>query len=309
MHAHTRTLRTLLAPIALFALTAAATAITSPARADGDPTTDDVPRMLPYQGVLERDGVPVEAAGENALHLLFALYDGAGAEAPIYTQALVVEVFTGRFTATIGPVGLGPDGQERPIDALFAAADDLYLGMTLLGDPDDPEDDVPLANRQRIYATPYAMWSTSATNLSVAGHARVGGDLAVTGAARVDGGLRVAGPVELPAGSLGLDALDPATVGEGLVRDGAGVTIDQGWLDDRIRTWVRSHCTVRLGWRDSCTNCGSGPSKQVTVRADGTCIDARGSDTRCRGNNAWGGVNTDGDVNNDDVFYIHMNCN
>ena len=295
------------APTIALALLALA-AFTGPARADGDPTTDDVPRMLPYQGVLELDGEPVEAAGEAALHMGFALYDGPDAEQPVYSQPLVVEVFTGRFTATIGPVGIGPDGAERPIEAVIAAADDLYLGMTLLGDPDDPEDDIPLANRQRIYATPYAMWSTTATDISVAGQARVGGDLDVAGRARV-GALQVDGPVELPAGSLDLDDLDPATVGRGLTREGASMGIDEAFLDARIRSWVRAHCTVRLGWRDSCSNCDLPPAKEATARADGTCIDARGRDTRCRSNNTWAGVNTDGGVNDDDVFYVRMICN
>ncbi len=294
-------------------------ALPGSALADGDPATDSVPRILPYQGRLAVDGAPVDATGEDALHLLFALYDGPDGEAPVYAQPLVVEVFAGRFTASIGPVGEGPDGAPRPIDEVIAAADDLYLGMTLLGDPDDPADDIPLANRQRIYATPYAMWSTTATNLSVAGQARIGGDLAVGGGVQVDGGLRVDGPVDLPAGSVGggeiadgtlqLDDFAANILGEGLTRSGDAIAVDQAWLDDRIRSWVRSHCTAQLGWRDNCNNCGSGPAKQVTVRADGVCTGASGSDTRCRDNNNWGGVNTDSDVDGNDVFYIRMVCN
>lgn len=295
--------------IALFA----ATVFAAPCLADGDPRTDNVPRMLPYQGQLELDGRPVEATGDAALHLLFSLYDGPDAEAPVYSQPLVVEVYAGRFTATIGPVGVGPDGAEQPIDAVVAAADDLYLGMTLMGDPDDPDDDIPLSNRQRIYATPYAMWTTTATNLSVAGRADVAGDATVGGALTVAGdatvggtlgardavidgevqvgdGLRVQGPVALPAGSLSLD------------------TLEGGALDAHIRGWVRSHCRVSLGWRDGCSNCGSGPAKHVTVRADGVCTGASGSDTRCRDNNNWGGVNTDGTVDGNDVFYVRLVC-
>ncbi len=292
---------------------------TGVARADGDPTTDDVPRMLPYQGRLEVDGAPVDAVGDAALHLLFALYDGPDAEQPVYSQPLVVEVYAGRFTATIGPEGVGPDGEVVPVDAIIAAADDLHLGMTLLGDPNDPEDDIPLANRQRIYATPYAMWSTTATDLAVAGQARVGGDVSVGGGVQVDGGLRIDGPVDLPGGSIGgaevadgslrLDDFDPAMLGEGLERRGASIAIDEDWLQGRIRSWVRSNCHARLGWRDNCGNCDNGPEKNVTVRADGTCTGASGSDTRCRANNTWGGVNTDGDVDGNDVFYIRLICN
>ncbi len=282
------------------------------AHADGDPSTDDVPRLLPYQGVLELDGAPVEAAGDAALHLLFSLYDGPAAEQPVYSQRLRVEVFTGRFTATIGPTGEGPDGAEVPLDTVIMAADDLHLGMTLLGDPDDPADDVALNNRQRIYATPYAMWTTGATDLAVAdrlhvgGEARVEGRMVVDGQARLNGGARIRGPVDLTAGSVDLDEIAPATIGRGLTRDGAAMNLDDAYLDARIRSWVRGHCRVQLGWRDSCHDCNNGPSKRVTVQANGTCIGGVGTNTGCRG--VWGGVNTDGDVGNDDVFYVHLVC-
>ena len=154
------------------------------AMADGDPTTDTVPRMLPYTGTLEQNGQPVNAVGENAIHILFSLYDAADAEAPVYNQPLRLEVYAGRFTATIGPVGLGPNNEEVAIADVVAAADDLHLGMTLLGDPEDPEDDLPLTNRQRIMATPYAMWSTSATNFTIARALAVGGDADVQGQLR-----------------------------------------------------------------------------------------------------------------------------
>ncbi len=303
----TVTTRALFAPSILLALTAL---IAGPAWADGDPLTDGVPRLLPYTGVLEIDGRPVDASGEDALHLLFALYDGPEVEQPVYTQPLIVEVYGGRFTATIGPVGVGPDGGEVPIDAIISAADDLHLGMTLLGDPDDPADDIPLANRQRIYATPYAMWTTSATNLAVAGQARIGGDLDVGGAARiggearVDGALRVGGAVELPAGSLDLDDLTPATVGESLTRNGRSMDVDEAWLDDRIRTWVRSHCRVDIGWRDNCNGCNSAPFKVASGTANGAC----GNGTRASCRSGWSGFDTDGDVNSDDVFYVRMVC-
>ncbi len=285
--------------------------LVGPAFADGDPRTDEVPRLLPYQGQLELDGRPVEATGDAALHLLFSLYDGPDAEQPVYRQPLVVEVYGGRFTATIGPEGEGPDGAVVPIDGVIAAADDLHLGLTLLGDPDDPADDIPLANRQRIYATPYAMWTTSATNLSVArdaavgGNATVGGDIEVTGEARIGGGMRVTGPVRLDAGSVDLQEIDPAIAGRGINRSGAALDLDDGYLDARISDWVRNHCKVQLGWRDSCSNCGSAPAKIASAGADATCLG--GQNSACR-QGTWAGFNTDGNVNDDDVFYIRFLC-
>ena len=129
------------------------------------------------------------------------------------------------------------------------------------------------------------MWSTTATDLTVARNATVRGALAVSGQTTLDGGVRVRGPVELPAGSLDLDDLSPETIGEGMARDGLAMRVDDAWLDDRIRGWVRSHCRVQLGWRDNCDNCDLAPTKDVTVRADGICTDANGLNTRCRANN------------------------
>ena len=40
------------------------TATTVTVFADGDPTTDTVPRAIPYQGVLELNGHPVHAPGD-----------------------------------------------------------------------------------------------------------------------------------------------------------------------------------------------------------------------------------------------------
>ena len=146
--------------------------------ADSDPTTDSVPRALPYSGVLEFNGEPVHATGDEAVWIRFALYDGDEAQEAIYAQAMAVEVYAGRFTVAIGPV----DDEGVAIEEVIRGADDLTLGMTLLGDdPDDPSDDVALANRQRLMATPYALWTTSATNFTVASTLTVGGDVQLNG--------------------------------------------------------------------------------------------------------------------------------
>ncbi len=282
--------------------------------ADGDPTTDQVARTLPYQGTLEVDGQPLQATGEQALPMEFQLYASQADEHPVYRQQIIVEVFSGRFTTIIGPLGLDAEGNEVEVSQVIQAADDLHLGMVVLGDLEDPEDDIVLAGRQRIHATPYALWTTSATDMSIArnlvigGDAQVGGGLNVEGNSRLVGGVEVVGDVNLPNGSLGLSNMENAFVGTGLQSNQEALRVDESWLDGRIRGWVREHCQVRLGYRDACSNCSSGPSKQVTVQANGTCIAASGSDTRCRGGNAWGGVNTDGDVDGNDVFYIYMNC-
>lgn len=313
-----RWLRTVALGSGLGAVLVALMALTAPARADGDPRTDDVPRIMPYEGRLEIDGRPLDAHGDDALHLEFALYDGLDALEPVYTQALRVEVYDGDFTSTIGPSGFGPDGEERGIADVIAAADDLYLGMTLLGDPEDPSDDVPLSRRQPLRATPYALWTTAATDIAVADEVQVGADITVGGALGASG-LQVAGDVRLPADaidsrviadlSLGARHIGNTMLGNGIQRSGDSLSIDGAVVDGRTRTYMRSACHLQLGWRDNCSNCGSGPAKHVTVRADGVCTGASGSDTRCRADDTWGGVNTDGSVDGNDVFYIRMICN
>ena len=288
----------------LAALCAALLLSPAAAYADGDPTTDAVPRLLPYQGMLELDGRPVHATGDAALHLLFALYAAPDADQPVYQQPITVEVYSGRFIANIGPTGQGPDGGERAIVDVIAAADDLSLGITLLGDPADPTDDIPLQNRQRIHATPYAMWSTTATNLSVAARLDVAGDAQIGGALRVDGPVTIT-PGALADGTLRVGDLDPAMLGASLIRSGDTLEVDPAWLAGEIRTWVRGHCQVQLGWRDNCDNCALNPAKHIAARADATCGGALNG--ACRGG-TWAGINTDGDVNDDDVFYIRMVC-
>lgn len=269
------------------------------AQADGDPTTDNVPRILPYQGILELDGQPVNATGDNALHLGFQLFNGPDAEQPVYRQDLRVEVYAGRFTATIGPVGVDGAGAEVPISQIIANADDLYLGMILLGDPADPADDIALNNRQRIHASPYAMWTTAATNLDVARDLRVGRDLAVAQDIATGRDLTVAQDVAV--------GRNLAVTGDMTVQ--GALNLPAGALDAHIRDWVRGHCKVQLGWRDQCFGCAREPAKFVTAGADGRCDanEAHGSHTGCRNGN-WAGVNTDGNVSDDDVFYVRLIC-
>ena len=179
---HTTTIASIAGGVVLGALmTVGLMALGLTALADGDPTTDTVPRVLPYQGTLEQNGQPIHAVGDNALAMRFSLYDGLEGEEAVYIQDLSVEVFAGRFTANIGPEGTNALGDTTSIIEVIQAADDLHLGMTLLGDVDDPEDDIALSNRQRIHASPYSMWTTSATSLDVATDLEVGGMVTTSG--------------------------------------------------------------------------------------------------------------------------------
>ena len=62
------------------------------------------------------------------------------------------------------------------------------------------------------------------------------------------------------------------------------------------------------GWRDDCDGCLNTPHKWVEALANGQCGHTHGADTHCRHDN-WVGLNTDGDVNGDDVFHYKFICN
>lgn len=76
---------------------------------------------------------------------------------------------------------------------------------------------------------------------------------------------------------------------------------------------ARSHCSIFAGWRDSCNGCTLAPSKWGVAR-DGMCANGLGSDNSCSVANLGGttvslfGLNPDGDVGDDDKFYLGWQC-
>lgn len=126
--------------------------------------------LIPYQGVLQQDGVPVDASGDNALTVTYKFFDGPGEEATeIYSQTLSTEVYQGRFTVGIGPA----DDSGRSVADMVRDYDDIYLGMVI--------GEVVMANRQKVLATPYSMATSSASNFSVTGDVQVGGNINLGG--------------------------------------------------------------------------------------------------------------------------------
>ncbi|MEL6177719.1 MAG: hypothetical protein AAFS10_02140, partial [Myxococcota bacterium] len=151
-------------------LIAALMTVTLQVAADQDASTDDVPRLIPYHGILELDGAPVTAAGDDAPWLRFDITDGSGLEAPtVYTQSMQVDLFEGRFTALIGPT----DDHGANLEPVVAAGDNLFIRITVLGehDPEDPastmDDDIALSTPQRFALAPHAVWATHATHFHV----------------------------------------------------------------------------------------------------------------------------------------------
>ncbi|MFT7582008.1 MAG: hypothetical protein ACI9MR_003689 [Myxococcota bacterium] len=86
-----------------------------------------------------------------------------------------------------------------------------------------------------------------------------------------------------------------------------------------VRDYVRSSCYIYFGWRDSCSDCTTTPTKWGRVR-HGACDEMAdpGGDSNCFNviNSAPNpdhvvrmyGLNTDGDVGGDDKFYIGYYC-
>lgn len=143
------------------------------ANADGNPATDSVPRVVPYQGTLSRDGDPVT----GSVALRFTLWDG---EAQVWTEDHEVLASAGRFSVLLGSVS--------PVESTLRSADALDLSVTVLNGP-GPEDDVALTGRQRFVSAPLALWAASAADVDVARDVRVERNLEVDGTARLFGPL------------------------------------------------------------------------------------------------------------------------
>jgi hypothetical protein len=81
-----------------------------------------------------------------------------------------------------------------------------------------------------------------------------------------------------------------------------------------LGSYINANCTLYFGWRDSCDGCTSGPSKVGRVSGD-DCANISGGNNNCvsvdlgneRGVRMFG-FNTDGDVNEDDKFFIGIRC-
>jgi len=84
-------------------------------------------------------------------------------------------------------------------------------------------------------------------------------------------------------------------------------------LSDYIKDVVNDRCYVYFGWRDS-ANGATGYSKIVRVRGSSSNnCNSSGTNGNCWNTTAWspitlGGLNTDGDVNGDDKFWIGFRC-
>jgi|GEM_PF-4305455 len=85
-------------------------------------------------------------------------------------------------------------------------------------------------------------------------------------------------------------------------------------VDALVRDYVNSRCYLYLGWRDSCDGCSEPPVKVGRVRGDAMDCGVAGDNGTCATFSLFGqdvdmvSINTDGDVNDDDKFWVGVKC-
>ena len=158
-----------------------------------------VPYLIPYQGMLEKNGQLVNAIGSDRVSFRVSLWDAPTDGVRVWPEAdqiseyeeHSVNVYSGRFAFHIG--------SEVPYR--HVADTDLYLDIQLMGSADPGF--VPLGGRQRFVSSPFAVAAERAdTDFYVPGRLGVGTDapdreVDIQGAARVSGELTAAGPVTI----------------------------------------------------------------------------------------------------------------
>ncbi|MFO0747353.1 MAG: hypothetical protein U1F43_17050 [Myxococcota bacterium] len=122
------------------------------AGADGDPNTDDLPRLVPFSGTLEKDG----AVWSGHADLTFTLYAGATATAALWSETQEVTVNRGAFTVLLGAASAA---SATALEDQLTSDVDLYVGVSV----STASGTVTLADRKRIVAMPYAVLTTAAT--------------------------------------------------------------------------------------------------------------------------------------------------
>ncbi len=84
-------------------------------------------------------------------------------------------------------------------------------------------------------------------------------------------------------------------------------------IDLAARAAVNQHCSIYLGWNDYCSGCTTTPEKWGYANDSG-CTNGVGGDNTCTAPDLGGetvrlfGLNTDGDVGDDDKFHLGFHC-
>lgn len=141
------------------------------ALADGDPTTDAVPRVLPYEGYVELDGVGFS----GDLDIRFSLYDES--EALLWRETHAVGGDAGQQVTAYAGVFSVVLGRYVALERTVLDAQPLFIGLELrINDTGGAGegDWVALAGRQELGMTPFAMWAGASTELRAARGVSIG---------------------------------------------------------------------------------------------------------------------------------------
>jgi hypothetical protein len=93
----------------------------------------------------------------------------------------------------------------------------------------------------------------------------------------------------------------------------SGIDANGDVVCSSLAGYVNANCVLYFGWRDACDGCTSGPFKWGQVRPSG-CANGAGANDTCEsvllGTETIDlfGLNTDGDVADDDKFYLGFKC-
>jgi hypothetical protein len=110
--------------------------------------SSNVPRIIPYDGTLERDGIPVK---DGSYNMKFEFYDAESAGSRKWDEASTVDTKNGKFLVNLG--------STKPIDDTVFDSPELWLQMTVDGNV--------LAPRQKINSVPFAVKAAIATNTEI----------------------------------------------------------------------------------------------------------------------------------------------
>ena len=114
-------------------------------------------QSIPYQGRMEKDGVP--SSGDHELR--FSLFDAPTGGTALWTQTSTITLNGGHFSAVLAN-----------INSAAVQAGELYLSVEVQGPGDAAF--VPLQNRQRILPSMYALRSAPQTDFYAADRLGVG---------------------------------------------------------------------------------------------------------------------------------------
>lgn len=146
---------------------------------------DTVPRVVPYDGVLDLDG----NGFSGDVDLRFRLHSAAENGEVLWTETWDADAGTASVTITGGRFSVNL-GTHESIEPIIASGTEVYLSLKVRL-ADDAGNYTTLNGRQRLNPVPFALWSSSGNDLAISGVLTTE-DLSVTGVAGFSGGVAIA---------------------------------------------------------------------------------------------------------------------